>query len=128
MAELRRSCSEPDPIDWAEYSQTLILLWGMPAVAMLLAGFLAPLPRAVIWTVMLLWMGGACLANARRCSRTHCRFTGPFFILMAAGVVAYAIGLLRLGPDGWNILGAITLVGAVGLWWASERVWGKFMS
>ena len=93
---------------------------------MLIAGFLGPLPRAVIWTAMLLWMGGACLANARRCSRTHCYLTGPFFILMAAGVVAYAGGLLDLGARGWGLLGGITLIGAVALWWASERAWGRF--
>ena len=75
---------------------------------------------------MLLWMGGACLANARRCRRTHCWFTGPFFIVMAVVVVAYAIGALDLGPNGWNILGAVTLAGAIGLWWASERVLGRF--
>lgn len=128
MAELRGSCSEPSFADWAGDVRTLALLWGLPAVVMLVAGFLEPLPRTVIWTVMLLWMGGACLANARRCSRTHCRFTGPFFILMAVGVVAYGSGLLPLGPGGWNILGAITLVGACGVWWTSERMWGKFMS
>lgn len=93
---------------------------------MLIAAFLEPQPQAVIWTTMLLWMGGACLANARRCSRTHCRLTGPFFIFMAAGVGAYAAGLLDLGPHGWSYLGVVTLVGAVGLWWASERAWGKF--
>ena len=75
---------------------------------------------------MLLWMGGACLANARRCRRTHCRFTGPFFIVMAVGVAAYAIGVLDLGPNGWSILGAVTLVGAVGLWLGTERAWGRF--
>lgn len=93
---------------------------------MLIAAFLEPRPRAVIWTVMLLWMGGACLANARRCSRTHCRLTGPFFILMAAGVVAYAGGVLTLGPNGWSILGTTALAGAAGLWWASERLYGRF--
>ena len=75
---------------------------------------------------MLLWMGGACLANARRCSRTHCHVTGPFFILMAAGVVAYAAGLIDLGAYGWDLLGGVTLIGALGLWWASERAWGRF--
>jgi hypothetical protein len=126
LPERLSSCSEPSPTDWAGDCRTLVVLWGLPAVAMLIAGSLKPLPRAVIWTAMLLWMGGACLANARRCGRTHCRFTGPFFILMAAGVAAYASGLLRLGPHGWNILGAVSLVGAVGICWASERIWGRY--
>jgi hypothetical protein len=93
---------------------------------MLVAAFFEPLPRAVVWTAALLWMGCACLANARRCSRTHCRLTGPFFMVMAAGVVAYAGGLLDLGVYGWPLLGGVTLVGALGLWWASERAFGRF--
>ena len=93
---------------------------------MVLAGLFGPLTRAVVWTAALLWMGGACIANARRCGRTHCRFTGPFLVLMAVGVVAYASGALRLGSHGWSILGGTTLAGAMGIWWASERVWGKF--
>lgn len=93
---------------------------------MVLAGLFDPLTRPVVWTAALLWMGGACLANARRCGRTHCRLTGPFFVLTAVSVVAYASGTLYLGAHGWSILGLVTLVGAIGLWWGSERVWGKF--
>ena len=119
-------CSRPSAGDWAGGWRSLTMLWGAPAGAMLIAAFVEPGPRAIIWTTMLLWMGGACLANARRCGRTHCRFTGPFFILMAAGVVAYAGGFLDLGSHGWSLLGGITLVGALGLWWASERAWGRF--
>ena len=114
--------------DWAGNWRSFGLYWGLPAAVMVLAGVLDPLARAVIWTGVLLWMGGACLANARRCSRIHCRFTGPFFILMAAVIVAYAAGALRLGPNGWAILGAAILVGAMGIWWVTERVWGKFSS
>lgn len=127
MAEQRSPCADPALRDWAGNWRTLALLWGVPVGAMLVAAFLGPLPRAVVWTAMLLGMGGACLANARRCSRTHCHLTGPFFIVMAAGVVAYAAGLIDLGAYGWDILGGATLVGALVLWWASERVWGRFM-
>jgi hypothetical protein len=74
---------------------------------------------------MLLWMGGACLANAWRCARTHCRFTGPFFLMMAVLVATYTIGLLPLRPEGWAILGGFTLVGFAALWWG-ERIWGVF--
>ena len=102
------------------------MLWGLPAVAMLVASLLEPRARAIVWTAMLLWMGGACLANARRCRRTHCRFTGPFLILMAVDVFAYDTGVLDLGPNGWSILGAATFAGAIGLWWASERAFARF--
>lgn len=114
--------------DWAGNGRAFTLLWGIPIALMVAAGSVPPLLRAVIWTLMLLWMGSVCLVNARRCGRTHCRFTGPFFILMAMGVVAYATGVLHLGVHGWSILSGLILIGAIGLWWGSERVWGRFTS
>src|SRR3546814_16498849 len=96
---------------WSGSWRTLVGLWGIPGVAMLAAMRLGPTPRAVIWTVMLVGMGTACIMNARRCGRTHCRFTGPFLIAMATLVVGYAIGMLPLGPHGWRYLGGFTLGG-----------------
>jgi len=93
---------------------------------MLGAMLLEPGFRAAIWSVALLWMGAACIANARRCGRTHCRFTGPFYLLMAALVFGYATGVLPIGDQGWAILGAATIAGTVVLWWGSERIWGLF--
>jgi hypothetical protein len=112
--------------DWVGNWRTLGILWGIPSGVMVAAAFLDPVPRGIIWISMLLWMGTACLANARRCRRTHCRFTGPFFILMAGLVAGHAFGILPLGTYSWGILGGGTLVGAVVIWWASERVWGAF--
>jgi len=57
---------------------------------------LEPALRVVIWSAALTWMGAACIANARRCGRTRCRFTGSY-LLMAALVVAYAAGTLPIG-------------------------------
>jgi hypothetical protein len=112
--------------DWAGNWISLAGLWGLPAVAMLVGALLAPLPRAIIWSTALVWMGGACIANARRCGRTHCRFTGPFYLLMAALVAVYAAGTLPIGDYGWEILGTATVVGTAVLWWGSERIWGLF--
>jgi hypothetical protein len=112
--------------DWAGNWRSLASLWGIPTAAMLGAMLLEPGLRAIIWPTALIWMGGACLANARRCGRTHCRFTGPFYLLMAALVLAYAAGALSMGDQGWAILGATTIVGSVALWWGSERIWGLF--
>ena len=103
-----------------------IALWGVPGIAMIAAIGLGPQLRAVIWTVMLLVMGMACIANARRCGRTHCRFTGPFLIVMAMLVVGHATGILPLGRYGWAILGGATLGGFAALWWGSERALGMF--
>jgi hypothetical protein len=112
--------------DWAGGRQTLIAVWGIPAAAMLLALMLEPAARAVIWSSMLIWMGGACLANARRCGRTHCRYTGPFFLGMATLVAAYAAGILPLGGHGWLILGVLTVAGNALIWWGSERAFGTY--
>jgi hypothetical protein len=112
--------------DWAGNWISLAGLWGLPAVAMLVGALLDPLPRAIIWSTALVWMGGACIANARRCGRTHCRFTGPFYLLMAALVAVYAAGTLPIGEYGWAILGTATVVGTAVLWWGSERIWGLF--
>jgi hypothetical protein len=84
--------------DWAGNGIFLAGLWGLPAVAMLIASFLDPAPRAIIWPAALARMGAACMANARRCGRTHCRFTAPFYLLMAALVVAHAAGTLPIAP------------------------------
>lgn len=90
------------------------------------AGWLAPTPRAVVWVLALVWMGVACLLNARRCGRTHCRLTGPFFLAMAMAVIAYAVGVLPLGPNGWVMLALAIPMGFAALWWGSERAWGRF--
>jgi hypothetical protein len=71
-------------------------------------------------------MGVACLANARRCGRTHCRYTGPFFFGMAAMVFAYATEILQLGSHPWLVLGLIAAVGNAIIWWWSERVLGTY--
>lgn len=114
------------PKDWAAGRLALLGVWGVPAVVMLLALLLEPAPRAVVWTAMLMWMGWACLANARRCGRTHCRYTGPFFLGMAGLVVAHAAGILPLGGQPWLILGTLALGGSALIWWASERLLGTY--
>ena len=75
--------------DWAADRATLAAVWGLPALAMLLAVLLLqPMVCCIVWIANLAWMGGACIANARRCDRTHCRYTGPFFLAMAGGARA----------------------------------------
>jgi hypothetical protein len=126
VADKPNVCVEATAKDWAGDARAFLIVWGLPIGAIIAAFVVSPVPRAVIWTVALLWMGGACLANARRCGRTHCLFTGPFLIAMAATVVAYATGMLALGASGWNIIGATTLLGSAALWWGSERLLGAY--
>jgi hypothetical protein len=113
-------------MDWSGGWRTFGMVWGIPGGAMAAAALLDTRDRAIVWTIMLLWMAGACFANARRCGRTHCHITGPFFLLMAGLVAGYGFGLLPLGTYGWGILGGTTLVGFLMLWWVSERALGTF--
>ena len=109
---------------------TLGLIWGLPTALMVLAVLLAGggWVVAIVWTLSLSVMGAACLINARGCGRTHCYFTGPFFIAMAAASLAYGLHCLPLGPHGWNVLGAITIIGAAVLNWVPERLWGRYLT
>ena len=111
--------------DWAS-GLTLAAVWGVPAAAMLLALPLEPTARGVVWIAMLVWMGAACFANSRRCDRTHCRYTGPFFVAMAALVLLFMAGLLPLGSQPWLVLGLSILVGNALLWWGSEKLLGTY--
>ena len=124
--ESERGHPELGRSDWASAWRSFIIFWGLPSGFMLVATRLGPQQRTMIWTAMLFWMGVACLANARRCGRTHCRFTGPFFILMAASVPALGSGIVDLGQHGWSILSGIILIGATALGWASEHAWGRY--
>jgi hypothetical protein len=78
--------------DWLGSVHTSLLAWWMPK-AVLLAGLFVPVSfRAVIWIIALIWMGTACILNARRCNRTHCRYTGPYYLAMIVPVFALGMG------------------------------------
>ena len=123
MAKDTQNCAKRD---WAGNGLTLAGMWGIPAAVMLLALLLEPWLRAVVWTTMLVWMGWACLQNARRCGRTHCRYTGPFFFAMAGLVVLYASGMVPLGRQPWLTLGISIVAGNALIWWGSERLLGTY--
>jgi hypothetical protein len=71
-------------------------------------------------------MGVACIVNALRCGRVHCYLTGPFFLLMALIALSYGLGILHLGANGWNLLGLMTLIGAIALGCLPEMFLGKY--
>ena len=113
--------------DWVGDIRSFAIAWGLPA-ALLLAGLTAATPvRTALWAGGLGWAGIACLINAQRCRRTHCRFTGPFFLVMAVLSVAHGAGLLSLGSYGWLLIGMVSVVGAALLWWGSEAVLGRYI-
>jgi hypothetical protein len=75
-------------------------LWCAPWLVFVLGCSAPPGLRTALWTTSFAVMGAACLLNAARCGRVHCRFTGPFFILAAVASLAYGLGLLPIGPSG----------------------------
>jgi len=107
--------------------RVFILYW-LPAIAIVVAGAPAISSgwRTVVWTVALATMGVACIVNALRCGRVHCYLTGPFFLLMALIALSYGLGILHLGGNGWNLLGLLTLIGAIALWCLPEMFLGKY--
>jgi hypothetical protein len=111
--------------DWTASLGSYALGWGIPIAAIIAAGFTEASLRMAVWTAALAWMGTMCLVNARRCGRTHCRFTGPFYLLMTLPVLMLGF----IAPDGayaWLVLGALILFGGKFIWFATERRWGKF--
>src|SRR5882672_6368245 len=112
--------------DWLGSARTNVLAWWVPQAAILVTLFVSVPVRAVVWTIALIWMGTACLLNARRCGRTHCRFTGPYYLAMTVPVLVLGLGLVSTGLYGWLALGAVIVAGSKTIWWATERSWGKF--
>lgn len=112
--------------DWLADTRTHALAWWIPQAA--IVGTLAApeFLRAVIWVAALIWMGIACILNARRCGRTHCRYTGPYYLIMTVPVLVLSSGLVPGGLSAWLILGALILAGSKIIWWATERAWGTF--
>jgi len=107
-------------------ARSSLLAWGLPFGAMLLAISLLGAPKTVVWTLALAWMGSACLINARRCGRVHCRYTGPFLLAMILPVLGHGNGLVLLGENGWLWLGLVTGGGMAAIWWSSERLLGRY--
>jgi len=110
--------------DWLGNTRTNLMAWWVPT-ALIVAGLLATAPlRTGIWVAALAWMGIACLLNARRSGRTHCRFTGPYYLLMIAPTLA--LGIMDASVYAWLVLAALILLGDKIIWWATERAWGAF--
>jgi hypothetical protein len=102
-------------------SRTGWLVWGLPAVLLVAGGFWDA-ARAWLWTPALVVAGLACLANAARCGRLHCFFTGPLYLLAAVASLMKGSGLLALG---WNWIGTAIVAGTL-LAFVPEWVKGKY--
>ena len=118
--------AERRPNDWLGNVYTNLFAWWLPKGEIVAALFAAVPLRAAIWTVALLWMGGACILNAKRCGRVHCRYTGPYYLAMSMPVILLATGIVPAGFYSWLVLALLILSGGWFIRWATERTWGKY--
>jgi hypothetical protein len=88
-----------------------LALWCLPVLA-LIVGLKWPEGRLWLWIPALLVMGIACLANAVRCGRLHCYFTGPAFLIAAAYLVLAEFDFVPLLSPGTflNVVLVVTLL------------------
>lgn len=104
-----------------------ILLWVVPAIILgITAGFGGPY-LVLIWPVLLAFMGIACLANAKRCGRLHCFITGPYFLVLAGLSLLYSLGIVPLGPHGWQWLCDALFIGGCVLTCVPELIFGRYV-
>ncbi|HEY4256996.1 MAG TPA: hypothetical protein VGM66_07280 [Candidatus Udaeobacter sp.] len=106
--------------------QSAFLLWCVPWLVFALGFGARHWLKTILWSTSLAVMGAACLLNASRCGRVHCRFTGPFFILCAVVSLGYGVGLLPLGPSGWKWIGVGTIIGGLALCCIPELFLGRY--
>jgi hypothetical protein len=112
--------------DWLRSPRASALALAAPLAA-IFASLPAPLTlRAIIRVVALLWMATACLLNARRYGRTHCRYTGPYYLAMMVPAALMGTCVIPFGFYAWLVWGAAIVLGSGFLWWSTERAWGKF--
>ncbi len=106
---------------------TALLFW-LPILVLLVSGFfqIGQGWRTAVWVVGLAIMGASCVANALRCGRVHCYATGPFFLGMAIVALLYGLGVIPLGTNGWNFIGAAAIIGAAVLIYVPEALLGKY--
>ncbi|MDH3690225.1 MAG: hypothetical protein OEU36_12180 [Gammaproteobacteria bacterium] len=115
--------------DWVSDHRSYAVAWGLPTAGLIIGAFLSAPIKVSIWSVALVWMGVACLLNARRCGRRHCYLTGPFFLLMAVVVVLYGFDVIWLGDKGFLWLAVTVVIGGYGLLWKlPEYLWGKYVN
>lgn len=115
--------------DWVSDHRSYAVAWGLPTVGLIIGAFLSAPIKVTIWSIALVWMGAACLLNARRCGRRHCYLTGPFFLLMAMAVMLHGFDVIWLGDKGFLWLAVTVVIGGYGLLWRlPEYLWGKYVN
>ena len=116
---------EPERTDVTRSRGRLLLFYGVPFLVIQLVGNLSDSELAVTiaWSVGFGFMGVVCIANATRCGRVHCWFTGPWFLLTATVTV---LRYLNVTTIPWPTILNGGLLGAVVLFFVPEILWGKY--
>jgi len=104
------------------------LTFGIPAAILLISPSIGTRYLVIVWPALLTFMGVACLLNARRCGRTHCYVTGPFFLILAGVALLNGIGILPLGARGWSTLSAAFAIGGALLCCVPEWLLGRYQN
>ncbi|MGI9328771.1 MAG: hypothetical protein ACR2PZ_26385 [Pseudomonadales bacterium] len=112
--------------DWAANLLSYLPIWGLPKVAIIISAFAATPLRTVVWIAALACMGVACIMNSRRCGRVHCRYTGPFYLILIVPVGLLGAGGFELGHYAWIALGALGVFGGYAITWVTESAWGRY--
>lgn len=123
-----RTLMSAEAEDRAGSAKGFVLSWGIPIAMVLSVNFLglSAFASQALVIAALGWMGVACLLNFRRCGRVHCIFTGLWFLLGAALLLAGLTGALPLTNDQATLAANATFFGALVLWFLPERIWGKY--
>ena len=124
QSELPEDCVRKD---LSADTRSFLAVWGAP-IAMAGVLSLAPVPAwmtAAAWAAAFVWMGAACLFNARRCGRVHCFVSGPILLAGAGLVAAIGLDLIRAGAFGFAAAVAVTLA-LSGLSYVFELFWGRY--
>ena len=133
----RKQGSEPDGADESmprDRSEDLVgnaggqlLIYGVPFIALQLAGNLGGFVVATaIPAIAFLLVGATCIYNAWRSRRVHCFFLGPWCLLAGVMTALYSFRVIDFGRDSWSLIVNTGMMGALILYIASERIWGKY--
>ncbi len=102
------------------------LFWIAPWLLIIASSHGSDIVHTAGWTFGFAVMGVPCMAHARRCGRRHCSYTAPLFLLAALASLLYGIDAVALGPNGWNWIGGVAVVGAILACCGLEPLLGRY--
>lgn len=116
--------------DFMGARRSFLLAWGLPTAAIVATSFfdnVVPVAGIVSITAgAFVWMGVACLLNARQCGRRHCYLSGPILLFGALAVVLFGLGVAPPGPKALNPVIWTTIL-LVALTFVPEAIWGPYV-